>query len=382
MNPGLQAIPGSMIRAIAALKQPGDIDLGLGEPTLPVDRAPFQAAVEWVSRHGCPYTPNAGDPELRSLIASRCGQPGLGSPEHVCVTLGSQEALYLAIKTLCDPARDEVLVVAPCYPAYEKLCALEGVAVRRVSLSPQTHFAPDAARVLAAVGPATRLIVLASPANPTGRVWPDEALQALADGLLALGEARPWVVVDEVYRALCYVQPPVPLAARYDRTVVVNSLSKSHALTGLRLGWLLAPTEVVQTAVKAHQFVVTAASTFSQRVAHAILSSPVALDAQRPHYEAVRAHVVAEATRLGLAHVPPEGAFYMMLALPPHLQADSRAACIQLLEAQRVVTVPGVAFGAEGWLRLSWVAPREAIDLGLERIAAFFSRQQTPLPPA
>jgi aspartate/methionine/tyrosine aminotransferase len=373
LNPGLLAIPGSVIRAIAALKQPGDIDLGLGEPTLPVDPGPFHTAVEWVARNGCPYTPNAGDPVLRALIARRCGHPGLDQPEHVCVTIGSQEALYLAIKTVCDPARDEVLVVGPCYPAYEKLCALEGVAVRRVELPADTHFAPDADRVLAAIGPATRLVVLASPANPTGRVWGDDALQALAEGLLARGPQRPWVVVDEVYRALCYVPAPRSLSHWYDRTLVVNSLSKSHALTGLRLGWLLAPVEVAQAAVKAHQFVVTAASTFSQRVAVAVLDSEAPLDLHRPHYETVRSPMLARARELGLHHVPPEGAFYMMVALPPHLAADSRTACLSLLEAHRVVTVPGVAFGAEGWLRLSWVAPPATLDEGLVRLAAFFS---------
>ncbi|MEB3330625.1 MAG: aminotransferase class I/II-fold pyridoxal phosphate-dependent enzyme [Candidatus Sericytochromatia bacterium] len=371
MNPDLLAIPGSAIRAIAALKQPGDIDLGLGEPTLPVDPAPFQAAVEWVARHGCPYTPNAGDPDLRALIAERCGHPGLDRPEQVCVTVGSQEALYLAIKTVCDAARDEVLVVSPSYPAYEKLCALEGVPVRRVVLPAATHFAPDAERVLAAVGPTTRLVVLASPANPTGRVWADEALKALAEGLLARGPARPWVVVDEVYRALCYVPPPEPLSRWYDRTLVVNSLSKSHALTGLRLGWLLAPAPVVEPAVKAHQFMVTAASTLSQRVALAVLGAPARLDPHRPHYEAVRGPMLERARQLGLQHVPPEGGFYMMVALPPHLAADSRAACLGLLEAHRVVTVPGVAFGAEGWLRLSWVAPPAVLAEGLGRLAAF-----------
>lgn len=372
MNPTLGQIPGSLIRALNALKRPGDIDLGLGEPTVRPDVRPFEAALAWVKDHGCPYTANAGDPALRAAIAARFAYPGLDAAEHVCVTVGSQEALYLAIKAVCDPARDEVLIVGPGYPAYAKLCQMEGVASREVTLDPADGFRPDAARVLAAVGPATRMVLLATPSNPTGRVWPDAELDALAAGLRARGEARPYVLVDEVYRELCYVEPPRPFAARYDRTLVANSLSKSHALTGLRLGWLLAPADVAPTVVKAHQFVATAASTFSQQVALAIFRDPAPLDAQQPHYAARLAELRAMLDAHGLAYVAPEGAFYCMVKLPPHLASDSVAAAHALLERHRVVTVPGAAFGAEGWLRLSWVAPTDQLRTGIDRLAAFF----------
>ena len=372
MNPTLGAIPGSLIRALNALKRPGDIDLGLGEPTIRPEMAPFEAALAWVRDHGCPYTANAGDPALRAAIAGRYAYPGLDRPEHVCVTVGSQEALYLAIKAVCDPAHDEVLIVGPGYPAYAKLCQMEGVAWREVGLDPAEGFRPDAARVLAAVGPATRLVLLATPSNPTGRVWPDAELTALAEGLRTRGEGRPYVLVDEVYRELRYVDPaPTPFAAMYDRTLVANSLSKSHALTGLRLGWLLAPADVTPTVVKAHQFVATAASTYSQAVARAVFEGPAPLDAQRAHYAGQRATLLGLLDRHGLAYVPPEGAFYCMVRLPEALAHDSVAAAHALLEAHRVVTVPGSAFSAEGWLRLSWVTPTEQLAEGLDRLAGF-----------
>lgn len=373
MNPTVERIPGSVIRAINALKRPGDIDLGLGEPTLRPDPRPFEAALDWVRANGCPYSANAGDPALRAAIAAAYAYPGLDRPENVVVTVGSQEALYLAVKTVCDPAADEVVIVGPAYPAYAKICQMEGVAVREVGLDPATGFAPDAARVLAAVGPRTKLVLLASPANPTGRVWPDHELAALADGLRAHGDARPWVLVDEVYREIYYIEPrPKPFAARYDRTLVVNSLSKSHALTGLRLGWLLAPADVTPTVVKVHQFVATAASTHSQQVALAIFQGLVPLDAHLAHYAAELVTLRAELDRHGLEYARPDGTFFCMVKLPPHLAHDSVAAAHGLLEAKRVVTVPGAAFGAEGWLRLSWVAPTEQLVEGLSRLAAFY----------
>lgn len=361
MNPTLEAIPGSLIRALNAQKRPGDIDLGLGEPLLRPDAAWFEAATGWVREHGCPYTPNAGLLELRAKLARHFAYPGLDKPENVCVTVGSQEALYLAIKALCDPARDEVLIVSPCYPAYPKLCQLEGVAHREVALDPETGFQPDAERVLRAIGPRTRLVLLASPANPTGRVWPRAELEKLAAGL---GEIA--LLLDEVYRELDYTgEEPFAVAAVHANTFVANSLSKSHALTGLRLGWLMGPAEPMKAVVKAHQFVNTAASTFSQRVALAALGAP----SHRSQYMERLPKLTALLEQHGLAYARPEGAFYCMI----RTGGDSLKLAYGLLEAERVVTVPGVAFGAEGWLRISWVADEATLAEGIGRIARYLA---------
>jgi aspartate/methionine/tyrosine aminotransferase len=373
MNPTLAAIPGSLIRALNAKKRPGDIDLGLGEPRLRPDLAWFEAATDWVREHGCPYTANAGDADLRSAIAKHYGYDGLQSPENVCITVGSQEALYLAIKALCDPLRDEVLVVSPAYPAYSKLCQLEGVRYREVTLDPETGFRPDAQAVLAALTPATRLLLLATPSNPTGRVWPQSELERLAAGLLARPGARVAVVVDEVYKELDYTGTrPFSLASVYPQTFVANSLSKSHALTGLRLGWLMGPAQAMALVVKAHQFVNTAASTFSQRVAAAAFADPRGLGLQRSHYAANCKSLLAHLDARGFHYTRPEGAFYCMVRLPEHLALDSVGAAYALLEQERVVTVPGAAFGCEGWLRLSWVVDEPTLVQGLDRLQEFF----------
>ena len=327
-----------------------------------------------MEEHGCPYTGNAGYDELREMIARRYGAPRFADAAEVCVTVGSEEALYLAIKAVVDPARDEVLIVEPCYLAYPKICGMEGVRHRMVALSGEEGFRPSAAAVLAEVRPSTRLIVLNTPANPTGRVWPAEELEALARGLAAR-EPPVHVLADEVYRELYYTpDPPRSITEWHPHSLIAGSLSKSNALTGLRLGWLIGPREVVAAAVKVHQFVNTAASTYSQRVAMELFREPARLEAHRPWYRDARGALLAAAERWGVTLIEPEGAFYALARLPAALAADSLAAAERLLDEQRVVTVPGRAFGqsGEGWLRLSWAGPPESVEEGLLRIGLFF----------
>src|ERR1700712_1079984 len=220
MNPRLAAISPSIIRALNDRKKEGAIDLGMGQPVLKPTLYPLVRAVAWVEEHGCPYSPNAGFLELRTAFARHYHYPYLSEPGTVCVTVGSQEALYLAVQGLLDPALDEVLVVTPAFPAYQKLCQMLGVPVREVTLDPETGFAPDADRVLAAVGPRTRLIALASPNNPTGRVWPEAELRRLTAGLSALPEPV-YLLSDEVYSELYFgPTPPVSPARFYRHTLV------------------------------------------------------------------------------------------------------------------------------------------------------------------
>jgi aspartate/methionine/tyrosine aminotransferase len=375
MNPALQRIAPSLIRAIHARKRPGDIDLGLGEPVLRPDAAPFEAAMRRVRDEGTPYSPNAGFTPLREAVARYHALPGMLEAASVCITIGSEEALYVAVKTLVDPARDEVLVVEPGYLAYPKFCDLEGIRHRSVRLSPEDGFQPRAAAVLEALGPETRLVILNTPCNPTGRVWPEDELGALASGLAARAGEPVWVVVDEVYRELYYsAAAPASLGRFHPHTVTVGSLSKSNALTGMRIGWLVGDATVVSAALKVHALLTTAASTFSQWVAEAVFATPGALSAHRPVYAERRETLIRAAAAHGVEIVPPEGAFYAMVKLPPALSADSLGAAGALLDTHRVLAVPGVAFGAagEGWLRISWVADDDTLNEGLARIGRFF----------
>lgn len=376
MNPVLSGIAPSLIRELNARKKPGDIDLGMGEPTLKPEIRFFQAATEAVRQVGCPYSPNAGFADLRAAVGAYHGFPERGGAENVVVTVGSEEALYLAIKAVLDPARDEALIVEPCYLAYPKLCALEGIRHRTVALNGDDGFRPSAARVLAAIGPATRMIILNSPNNPTGRVWPLDELRALADGLAARPGPPVWVLSDEVYRELYFTpERPASIGQMWPYALVAGSLSKSNALTGLRLGWLVGDSKAIAAAVKVHQLVNTAASTFSQMVAREVFASAANLAAHRAHYAGWLELVAGLMKRNGIGWVRPEGAFYCMVRLPMALEHDSLAAAEALLETHHVVATPGRAFGdsGEGWLRLSWAAEPDDLRMGIERIAAFFA---------
>lgn len=371
MNPRVEEISGSLIREIAAKRKPGSIDLGLGEPSLLPTMAFFESAIRKTAAQGVPYTLNAGDPELREAIGAHYLYPHYTAAENVCITTGSQEAVYVTVKALLDPAKDEMLVVEPAFPAYAKMAKLEGAAVRTVSMDAATGFAYDAQRILEAVNERTRLIVICSPCNPTGRVIDRQTVHAIAEGLLQRGGEPVYVLHDEIYREQTYVEDAGHFASVYPHTIVTNSVSKSNALTGLRLGWTLAPKAVTAAFVKTHAWVTSCASTFAQRVALEIFSTPGALAEHAPWYRQRRAHVVATLEASGLHFIEPDGSFYACVRLPEGM--ESLPAAHALADEHGVIAIPGIAFGAcfEGWLRLSWVAPPDDVRRGIERIAQF-----------
>ncbi len=366
----MAAIEPSVIRQIAAKKKPGSIDLGLGEPTILPQRRFIDAAARWAAEHGVKYTVNAGDLGLRERIAAHYAYPGMSDARNVCVTTGSQEAVFVAIKTLLDPAEDELLVAAPAFPAYAKMAQLEGVACRRVDMRAADDFRYDVEAILGAVGERTRVVVIASPANPTGRVIRAADARRLAEGLRARGGPPVWVLQDEIYRELTYVDDPGHVALYYPHTIVANSLSKSNALTGMRIGWLIAPDGAIEALNKTHAWVTSTASAFGQRVAYEIFGEAGAIAEQSAWYRTQLTRVGTALDASGLRYVPIDGAFYACVKLPHG--DDSLAVALDLVENRGVVTIPGRIFGdsLEGWLRLSWVAPIEDFEEGLRRIAS------------
>jgi aminotransferase len=364
----LAAIEPSQIRAIAAKQRPTSIPLGLGEPTVLPQHRFIEAAARAVETEGLKYTANAGDATLRARIAAHYAYPGMNEARNVCVTTGSQEAMYVAIKTLMDPDRDALLVVEPAYPAYAKIAQLEGIAVQRATCTAAADFAYDADAILAAITPATRLIVIGSPSNPTGRVLTRAVAGRLAAELLARGGEPVWILFDEIYRELTYVDDAASMAQLYPYTIAINGLSKSNALTGLRVGWTIAPAPLCDEIVKVHAWLTSTASTFGQRVALGIFSEPGALEEQAGWYRAQRAAILEVLRATPLRFVEPDGAFYVCMHLPG--AADSLATAVRLIEEDDVATVPGRTFGdaLEGWLRLSWVAPLDEFREGVARI--------------
>jgi aspartate aminotransferase len=371
MNPRVLEIAPSLIRQVSARRKSTSIDLGLGEPSLLPNGTHFEAAMAYVAQHGVKYSPNAGDPVLREAIAHYYDYSSMHRAENVCVTVGSQEAMFVTLKTLLDPARDELLVVEPCFPSYRKMAALEGIAVRTVELREHEDFAFDAERIAGALSERTRAIVICSPCNPTARVISTAAAEHLARALERRGGEAIWLIHDEIYREQCFVENAAELARLYPQTIVVNSLSKSNALTGLRVGWLLGRRDFVEQAIKVHAWATSCADTFAQRVALSVFQTPGALQEHAAWYRERRGELLAALRDSGLRCITPEGTFYVCIRLPDG--TGSLAAADELIDRYDVVAIPGIAFGSsmDGWLRLSWVSSADRVATGLQRIAAY-----------
>jgi len=371
LNPRVLDIPGSLIREVASKKRASSIDLGLGEPSLKPNPAHFANAMNYIAEHGIKYTHNAGDAALREAIARHYDYPEMHNSSNVCITTGSQEAMYVALKTLLDPSRDELLVVDPSFPSYVKMAKLEGVPVRTVEMSEDDDFAFDAQRILSGLSERTRAIVICSPNNPTGRVIDRAQAEALVGALERRGGDPVWLIHDEIYREQTFVENEAYLAERYPHTIVTNSVSKSNALTGLRLGWIIAPHDFIQQAIKAHAWVTSCADTFAQQVALNVFTTLGGVNEHVSWYRAQWAGVVEALESSGLRFIKPEGSFYACVRLPDGVA--SLDAALQLLEDHDVLAIPGAAFGEsfEGWLRLSWVAPLDRVREGISRIAKF-----------
>lgn len=348
----------SLIRQVLGVAAPGAVDLALGEPTHPPPLAAL-AALRATSPADLRYAPNAGLAELRQAVAAHRGLHG-GDGGSVVITAGSQQALALAVLGLATPG-DEVVIPEVCYPSYEALARLAGAAVRRVAWD----------GLEAAARPGTRLVVLGSPSNPTGQVLPRARLAVLLERAALCGA---WVVVDEIYAPLLdagwAARHRLPSAA--ERLLLVGGVSKAYALTGLRVGWLVAPPPVVKRLLPLHQHLVTCASRPAQRAAAAALADgEPAVAAARATYAARRRQALAALAAIpGLAVAEPEGGLYLWIDARRRLGHDTLPFALAQARAGAVLVVPGEAFGplGAGFLRLSVAAEEAAIAEGVERL--------------
>jgi aminotransferase len=218
------------------------------------------------------------------------------------------------------------------------------------------------------------MIVIGSPSNPSGALFSKADVDELGRALGSRAGEPVIVVVDEVYRELTFVPGAYPSTADvYPNTIVVQSVSKSCALTGLRVGFFIGPAEAVQLATRAHMLMMMSVSLPAQRVALELFRRPESLRAHHAWYAAQRTMMLEAARANGVPFIEPDGAFYTMVQLPERWRADSTGAAHALLDQQDVVTVPGIVFGsqAEGYLRVTWAADAASVAEGFERIGRF-----------
>lgn len=363
----LQGIQKSMIRQLFDRALPGSINLGLGEPDLPTPEVVRREAARIVTEEQNSYTTHAGLPALRERIVA--DYPHLQmTAERAIITAGSQEALYLALMTLVDEG-DEVLLPDPGFVAYPTIVSMAGGHSRFYRLPAAGGFAFDAEEFRRSLSPRTKVVVLISPSNPTGRVLSREDLASVARTLQGTGV---YVLSDEIYRDLYYTAERPPSVSEFytERVLVIGGLSKSMSMTGWRLGWLCGDEAVVKSALVLHGYVTTCASTVSQKSALAAWTPEAASarEEMRRIFRERRDHLLALITsELDLRAVAPEGAFYAMVDVSDY--GDSMRVAETLLE-HGVTSVPGAAFGAEGegYLRISFCADEPVITEGVRRM--------------
>lgn len=367
MRAALGKLQPSLIRQIHALKRPTSLDVSLGEPTLDIEPELWARALERYQQHPKGYSANLGVPALRSAIAAYHGLPGRADADNVIVTVGSEEALFLCFFSLLEEGA-QVIVTNPSYPAYAGLGTMCGAEVVKVAPSP--HYSVDVEAIARAVTPRTRLVVVGSPSNPFGRCDDAASLARLA----ALAEHHGfWVLSDEIYRELYFgAERPPSIATLTERSIVVSGLSKSCAMTGHRLGYLIAPAELVTAMWPVHQLTVTCAPTLAQALALEAFTEPRFLSAHRPHYEQRYAAAKDALERHGLPFIAPAGGFYVMCPVVPE-GVSAFELCKRLLAEQDVVAVPGSAFGSNGerFLRLSFSGEPGVFAEACSRLAAF-----------
>jgi aspartate/methionine/tyrosine aminotransferase len=363
----LAGIEKSAIRQIYDRAPAGSINLGLGEPDFPTPTVIREEAIRFINTEKIRYTPNAGLIELRRAIAGYYGDAA--KYQGVCVTNGSQEALFVALMALVNPG-DEVLLPDPGFVAYPTLVRMAGGKPVFYKLPAAKNFEFDAEDFQRKVNVKTRAVIVTSPSNPTGRILKAADLQIIAR---ALRDSTTIVIADEIYRELYFAARPASIADFYPRTLVISGLSKSHAMTGWRLGWIYGDPEIVRHLIVLHQYATTCASTVSQRAALAAFTAAgrAAAENLRAELRARRDFLVemidAQSGDFKLNRTAPDGAFYLMLEV---LRFGKSFEVAERLLNSRVITIPGAAFGkeAEGWLRLSFATDFDTIREGVRRI--------------
>ncbi len=364
------------------------ISYAAGEPNFPTPRHIVEAAVEAArdpKTHR--YSPTAGLPELRDAIAAKTRRDsGLDiSDNQVVVTNGGKQAIYETFATLIDPG-DEVLVPSPHWTTYPEAIALAGGIQVEVFAGADRDYRVSVEQLDAALTERTKVLVFVSPSNPTGSVYSPEETKEIGEWADSHGL---WIISDEIYQNLSYegvdVQSIVRAVPRLaDRTVLVNGVAKTYAMTGWRVGWLVAPADIAAAATNLQSHVTSNVNNVAQRAAIAALTGPQdAVEAMRLAFDRRRRAIVAGLNAIDGVNAPtPHGAFYVYPDVTGLLNrswsgvtpATSLELAELILNRIGVAVVPGEAFGRNGFLRFSYALSDDDLLDGVQRLQTFFSR--------
>ncbi|KQP71366.1 aspartate aminotransferase [Microbacterium sp. Leaf288] len=373
--PHIARMPGSGVRHILerALRRPGTIILAVGEPAEVAGERIRDAASEAWREGAIRYTPNGGIPALREAIRDKLARENALDVdlEQIWVTVGATQALHLAMALTLSHG-DEVLVPDPGYTTFTMNAHLLQATPVPYPLRPGRAFQPDLAELESLVTPRARAIIVNTPSNPLGSTFDRPTLEAL----IALARRHDlWLISDEVYERFTWGEPHVSPATLDDdgRVLSVFSMSKTYAMTGARVGWLVTPPGWRQTMLRVQESVVSCVDEPSQRAAaEALTGDQVAVARSAAHYRDNLAAATALLDARGLRYLDPTGAFYLWIDVAHVSGGDVVAWCERFLDEQGVAVAPGSAFGAsgEGWIRVCVASDRDELLDGLSRIPA------------
>ena len=378
-NKNLDKIEVSLIRqfdqSISSI--PGVLRLTLGEPDFTTPDHVKEAAKAAIDANESHYTGMSGLLALRQAASQFVKEKYNLSydPEtEILVTIGATEALSATLTAILEEG-DKVLLPAPAYPGYEPIVNLVGAEIVEIDTTENDFvLTPDMLeKAILEQGNQLKAVILNYPANPTGVTYSREQMTALAD---VLKKYDVFVVCDEVYSELTYTDQPHVSIAEFlpEQTIVINGLSKSHAMTGWRLGFTFAPAAFTAQLIKSHQYLVTAANTMAQFAGvEALTAGKDDAEPMKREYIERRDYIIEKMTELGFEIIKPDGAFYIFAKIPAGFNQDSFAFLQDFAREKAVAFIPGAAFGqyGEGYVRLSYAAGMDTIKEAMKRLKEY-----------
>ena len=350
------------------------ISLGVGEPDFDTPWHITEEGIYSLEQGRTFYTSNQGLIELRKEISKwNKRKYNLNyNIDEVLVTVGGSEGIDVSLRGCINPS-DEVIILEPSYVCYEPDVILAGGIVKKIYLKNENEFRLTPEELESAITDKTKIIIMNYPNNPTGAIMDKDDLEKIAKVII---KHDLLVISDEIYSELTYVGKHVSIAAlegMRERTIVINGFSKSYSMTGWRLGYVLAPKNIMDQIKKIHQFIVMSAPTISQYAAiEALKHGDEDIENMKKEYDRRRKYLLSEFNRLGLPCFEPRGAFYCFPYIGKYGMTSEKFAT-DLLEKEHVVVVPGTAFGdsGEGFVRISYAYSLDALKEAIKRIEKY-----------
>lgn len=380
-NRNLNRIEVSMIRQFdqAISDIPGILKLTLGEPDFTTPDHVKEAAKAAIDANKSHYTGMAGLLELRQAAEEFVAEKynlTYSSTNEILVTIGATEALSASLVAILEPG-DTVLLPAPAYPGYEPIVNMMGADIVEIDTTANDFvLTPEMLeQAIIEQGDKLKAVILNYPANPTGVTYSREQIQAFAE---VLKKYPIFVLSDEVYAELTYTEEPHVSIAEYlpEQTILIQGLSKSHAMTGWRIGLIMSCAEIISQVIKSHQYLVTAAATAMQYGAlEALKNGKDDALPMRQEYVKRRDYLIEKMTELGFKIIKPDGAFYIFAKIPDAYPQASFSFLQEFARKKAVAFIPGAAFGqyGEGYIRISYAASMETIEQAMARLKEFMA---------